>query len=184
VSTTAGIVATTDKISYEPESPVVISAVVRGAGGEASKDAAVTAAVTGPAGQSETLTLAPLAGPAGNYRVVFEPPQTGRYTIKVMAPLTTGFLKADPLAIEVGRPNLEFDRLGLDDKTLAAIARASKGQYAHVSTADRLIDQLRRRQQSRLIQYEVRLYWPPLLWLAFVGVLTTEWIMRRKYMLR
>ncbi len=184
VSTTAGIVATTDKIYYEPESPVVISAVVRGAGGEASRDAPVTASVNGPGGQTESLTLAPVAGPAGNYRVVFEPTQTGRYAINVMAPLPTGLLKADPLAIDVGRPNLEFDRLGLDDKTLVAIAQASGGQYAHISTADRLIDQLRRRQQSRLVQYEVKLYWPPLMWLVFVGVLTTEWIMRRKYMLR
>ena len=81
-------------------------------------------------------------------------------------------------------PGLEFDRLGLDDQTLAEIAQASGGQYAHISTADRLIEQLQRRQQSRLVQYEVKLYWPPLMWLSFVGVLTTEWIMRRKYMLR
>ena len=39
-------------------------------------------------------------------------------------------------------------------------------------------------RQARQVQYEVRLYWPPLLWLAFVSVLTTEWLLRRKYSLR
>ena len=184
VLTTAGIVATTDKIYYEPGSPVIISAVVRGPEGKATGDATVSAAVTGPNEETETLTLAPAAGPAGNYRIVFEPQQTGRYAINVAAPLPSGLLNADPLAIDVGRPNLEFDTLALDQKMLAAIAQASGGRYAHISTADRLIDQLQRGHHSRLVQYEVKLYWPPLMWLAFVGVLTSEWILRRKYQLR
>jgi uncharacterized membrane protein len=183
VPTTAGIVATTDKFYYQPGSQVVISAVLRGPEGVATSDAPVTASVTGPDDQSKTITLAP-AGPTGNYRATFEPEQTGRYDIKVMAPLPSGLLKAEPLPIDVGRPNLEFDQLKLDDQMLSAIAQASGGQYAHISTADRLLDQLRRTQQSRLVQYEIKLYWPPAMWLAFVGVLTTEWILRRKYMLR
>ena len=184
VRTTAGIVATTDKIYYEPESDVVISAVVRGPEGQASSNAPVTASITGPQGKSETLTLAPVVGPTGNYRAVFQPQQSGRYTIDVNSPLPSGILKADPILIDVGYPDLEFDRLGLDRDMLAAIAQASGGQYAHLSTSDRIIDQLQRSHHSRLVQYEVRLYWPPLMWLVFVGVVTTEWILRRRYMLR
>ncbi len=184
VPTTAGIVATTDKFYYEPEAEVVISAVVRGPNGVATSDAAVTASVTGPDESTETITLRPVTGPAGNYRAAFEPSQTGRFTIKVMAPLPSGLVKADPLAIDVGRPNLEFDKLQLDEARLTEIATATGGSYAHISTADRLLDQLRRAHQSRLVQYEVKLCWPPLMWFVFVGVLTTEWILRRKCRLR
>ena len=66
----------------------------------------------------------------------------------------------------------------------SAIAQASGGRYAHISTADRLIDQLQRAHRAKLVHYEVPLAWPPLMWIAFVGALTLEWMLRRKYMLR
>jgi hypothetical protein len=128
--------------------------------------------------------LAPVAGPAGNYRAVFEPQQSGRYEITVEAVFKDQTLKADSIIVEIGRPNLEFDRLDLDEIILTEIAGKTGGRYAHISTADRLIERLKRRQQSRQVQYEVRLYWPPLMWAVFVGVLTTEWLLRRKYSLR
>ena len=184
VATEAGIVATTDKSYCEPESTVAISAIVRGAAGEATSGARVVAKIQAPHNYRVEVELAPVAGPAGNYRAVFEPQQSGRYEITVEATLTDQLLQADPVIIEVGRPNLEFDRLDLDEKMLAEIAGKSGGRYAHISTANRLIERLKRDQQSRHVQYEVRLYWPPLLWVAFVGALTTEWLLRRKYSLR
>ncbi|MEO8495275.1 MAG: glutamine amidotransferase, partial [Planctomycetota bacterium] len=184
VATEAGIVATTDKSYYEPEATVTISAVVRGAEGEATSDARVVAKIQAPRNFRVEVELSPVAGPAGNYRAVFEPQQSGRYEIAVEAVLTDQTLKADTVIIEIGRPNLEFDRLDLDEKMLTEIAAKSGGRYAHISTADRLIERLKRRQQSRQVTYEVQLYWPPLLWVAFVGVLTTEWLLRRKYSLR
>ncbi|MEX0818501.1 MAG: glutamine amidotransferase [Pirellulaceae bacterium] len=189
VATEAGIVATTDKSYYEPESTVAISAIVRGAEGEATSAARVVAKIQAPRNYRVEVELAPVTGPAGNYRAVFEPQQSGRYEIIVEATLDSRqtadqTLKADAVIVEIGRPNLEFDRLDLDEKMLTEIAIKSGGRYAHISTADRLIERLKRRQQSRQVQYEVRLYWPPLLWIAFVGVLTTEWILRRKASLR
>jgi hypothetical protein len=115
---------------------------------------------------------------------VFEPQQSGRYEISVSAVVAGATLGAATLQADVGRPNLEFDRLDLDEKTLVAIANASGGRYAHLATADRLIDRLQRRQEKRRIQYELPLAWPPLLWVGFVALLTVEWSLRRRYMLR
>jgi uncharacterized membrane protein len=184
VATEAGIVATTDKSYYEPESTVAISAIVRGAEGEATSEARVVAKVIGPHNRHQVAELAPVSGPAGNYRTVFEPEESGRYEFTVEAGLKDQTLKAAPVVIEVGRPNLEFDRLDLDEKMLTEIASKSGGRYAHISTADRLIERLKRHQESRKVEFEVPLYWPPLLWVAFVGALTSEWLLRRKYSLR
>ena len=180
----AGIVATTDKSYYEPESMVAISATVRGAEGEATREARVLATIQGPGKQPIRLDLVPQTGPAGNYRVTFTPPQSGRYEMTVATTLGDQTLTAKLLAVDVGRPNLEFDRLELDEKMLSGIASKSRGHYAHLSSADRLIERLQRRRQSRLVEFEVRLYQPTLMWIAFVGVLTSEWLLRRKYRLR
>jgi uncharacterized membrane protein len=184
VPTGAGIVATTDKFSYEPEASVVVSAVVRGSEGAAIGDAEVKASIEGPDPFNELIDCDPLPGPAGNYRATFQTHTSGRYTINVMAPLADGLVKAQTLRIDVGRPNLEFDQTGLDEKTLADIARVSGGRYAHLDTADRIVERLRSEQQSRLVRYELPLAWPPLMWLVFACLLTTEWVLRRRYHLR
>ena len=84
----------------------------------------------------------------------------------------------------MGRPNLEFDRLDLDEKTLGRIAAATGGRYWHLSTADRLLDELDRKEQSRHLVLEQPLYWPPLFLSLVVGLLTAEWVLRRRNQLR
>jgi hypothetical protein len=184
VETGPGIVATSDKAQYEPESTTTLSAVVRGAEGQGATGAKVVAQIDGPDGQTTRLEMAAVPGPAGNYEVRFEPPRSGRYEVVVEAQLPETRLTAEAISFDVGRRDLEFDRLDLDQSLLVGIARASNGRYAHITTADRLIELLRKRHQKRQVQYELPLAWPPLLWVLFVGVLTTEWLLRRKYYLR
>lgn len=92
-------------------------------------------------------------------------------------------MKADKLVVEVGRPNLEYERLDLDDKMLTRIAGESGGRYQHITTADRLIDELNRKERRRHVSLEQRLYWSPGFWLLFVGVLAGEWVLRKRYQL-
>ena len=184
IGTEQRIDVTTDKISYEPEAQVEISAIVRGPEGEAATQAKVTAIVRGADRKPVTLALEPTTGPAGHYHTIFVPQRSGRYEISVEATMGDTTWKADLLTIEVGRPYLEFDRLDLDDQTLIAIAHKTGGRYVHITTADRLIDRLKQDQRSRQTQSELSLSPPPLLWMLFVIVLTTEWLLRRRYQLR
>ena len=130
------------------------------------------------------LSLSAEAGPAGNYSAVFEPIRSGRYRIEVTARLGEKRLTHKPLEVDVGRPNLEFDRLTLDEDTLVAIANESGGQYLHILFGDRLTDRLKRIYHRQVVQYELPLAWPPLLWSVFVVVLSAEWYLRRRYQLR
>jgi hypothetical protein len=142
------------------------------------------ARIKGPTNIIAEIRLGPAAGPAGNFGADYEPVASGRYEISVTAKLADTTLSAPPLEVDVGRPNLEFDRLDLDEKMLAAIADRSGGRYAHITTADRLVDRLKRRNEKRQVQYELPLSWPPLSWLLFVALLTTEWVLRRRFLLR
>ena len=180
----AGIVASTDKPYYEPDSPVTISAVVRDKEGEGTSKADVVARIKGPRGFDDSVLLNSQTGQAGGYSGVFDPRQAGSYEVFVEATLDDTTLTAEKLAVEVGRPNLEFDRLDLDEKTLSRIASETGGRYLHISNADRLLEQLDRKQQKRRVYAEQRLYRPPLFWALFVSVLTTEWVLRKRYQLR
>ncbi len=184
METEAGVVSTTDKAYYAPEATVTVSATVRREGGTAARDAEVTATVTGPDRAGTELTLRAEPGPAGNYAGRFEPARPGRYQIAVAAQVGATRLTADPLEIDVGRPNLEFDRLDLDEAVLTAIANATGGQYLHISLADRLTRSLRDRHTRQLVEQEIPLAWPPLAWFLFVGTLTGEWWLRRRCQLR
>jgi uncharacterized membrane protein len=180
----SGITARTDKGYVEPGGAVRVIAVVRDQEGEGADKAQVIAHLRTPQGKDEMLRLFLVPGPAGHYEATFEPKTSGTYEIAVDAHLGDAVLRADQLVIEVGRPNLEFDRLDLDEKTLTRIATETGGRYYHISTADRLVEELDRKEQNRHVFLEQRLYWPPLYWVLFVGLLAGEWILRRRYQLR
>lgn len=180
----AGVTATADKAYYEPEETIQLSAVVRDEEGEGTDKAAVQAVISYPSAASDKVTLTSVPGPGGHYAADFEPKANGTLEIQVTAELGDKTLEAEPIVVEVGRPYLEFEKLDLDEETLAQIASDSGGRYVHISTADYLIDQLNRSQRQKRIHVEYPLFWPPLFWLLFVGVLTLEWILRRRFQLR
>jgi len=183
VEAKASVASSTDKASYEPEEPVRISAVVRDDKGEGTAEAQVMAKIATPGGPEQVpLTVVP--GPAGHYGGTLQPKLPGRYEIVVESRLGPLTVAAEKLVIEVGRPNLEFEKLDLDEKLLAQIASDSGGRYRHLSVADSLIEQLDRTQQEKQVLAEWRLYDPPWFWAIFVLVLTVEWVLRRRYQLR
>ncbi len=184
VKAEAGIEAHTDRAYYEPDSPVTILAVVRDKDGEGAGKAEVRARVRVPQSHDIAVNLTPVAGPAGHYRGIFDPHRSGTYEIVVEGKLGSETLKAESITVEVGRPNLEFERVDLDEKMLTRIAAATGGRYYHLSTADRLLETLDRKEQKRRLALEQPLYWPPLYWILFVGLLTGEWLLRRRYQLR
>jgi hypothetical protein len=88
------------------------------------------------------------------------------------------------MIIDVGRPNMEFDRLDLNEELMSKIADASGGRYSHLTTADFLIEQLNRDVTKRKVIEQIPLAPPLSIWAIFVVLLTIEWILRRRYHLR
>lgn len=184
VETEASITAATDKGYYEPDEPIRISAIVRDQQGEGATNAKVVAKVKGPAGRPSQLELTTVLGPGGHYGGQLTDAVNGNHEITVEAKLGEKTLTAEMLIVEVGRPNMEFEKLDLDEEMLGQIAADTGGRYVHITTADYLIEQLDRTQKKRREHLTIRLYWPPLFWVLFVGVLTGEWILRRRFQLR
>jgi len=47
-----------------------------------------------------------------------------------------------------------------------------------------LIDELDRKEKRRHVSLEQPLYFPTFYWVLFVGVLASEWTLRKRYQLR
>ncbi len=184
VTAEASVTGSTDKGYYEPEEVITISAVVRDEQGEGTNAAGVAAKIRGPAGRPERVDLSVVPGPGGHYHGTFEPTTPGSYQIVVEARLGELTLQTDEIAVEVGRPNLEFEKLDPDEKMLSRIAAATGGRYVHISTASHLMDQLDRTARKKRVYLEKPLFWPPLCWILFVGLVTAEWLLRRRFLLR
>ncbi|MFO0908015.1 MAG: glutamine amidotransferase [Isosphaeraceae bacterium] len=184
LSAGAGVVARTDRAYYEPDTPIVVEAVVRDKEGEGTDKAEVAAKVVGPGGEASELTLSAVAGSTGTYRGALEPKGPGTYQLEVAAKLDGQELRAERLVADVGRPNLEFDRLDLDEKLLTRVAEASGGRYRHISTADHLLDELDRTAAKRRVSWEQPLSWPWPYWGLVVGLLGVEWFLRKRCQLR
>jgi len=181
------VVARTDKACYEPGQPVLISAVVRDSHGEGAKDAKVEAKIRGPDGRPDSALLAPDPASRGNYRGTYRPEEVGKHEFFVEAALGQQALTTEKLEVLVGRPNREFDKLDFDGQTLEQIAAETGGLYVHVSTDEEFLEQLNRIHRKQGVQRKWPAYrWPLflLLWVVFVGALTTEWTLRRRFQLR
>ncbi len=180
----AGIDASADKTVYEPGETIHLAAVVRNRDGQGAEGAKVEAIVKGPLADTDHVSLSAVPGPSGHYAGVLEPRLAGRYDVAIEARLGELTLIAEKLSVEVGRPNLEFERLDLDEKMLSAVAAATGGRYVPLSAADHFIGQLGRGKHKKTVIVETQLYWPPAVWILFVAIVTVEWTLRRRYQLR
>jgi uncharacterized membrane protein len=186
VETGAGVVASTEKAYYEPDEPIKIEAVVRDQEGQGTANAKVMANLRGPEGRPEQVQLLGALGP-GHYQGTYEPKAAGTFEIVVEAKVGAASVSSEKLTVEIGRPNLEFEKLDLNDKLLEQIAVQAHGRYVHLSAAERLIDQLDRTQHKKRVPMVFPEYrWPVLmpLWMFFVCTLTIEWVLRKKFQLR
>ena len=184
VKNEANVTAATDKGFYDPDETMQLSAIVRDQKGEGTNKAQVEAHIADPAGKVDTVALSIVPGPEGHYSGRFDPKGAGSYKIMIVATVEGTPVRCEPLSVEVGRPNLEFESLDLDDKMLSRIAAEAKGRYVHISMADHLVDQIDKTQRKKQLYYERRLYSPSWCWAAFVFALSLEWFLRKKFRLR
>lgn len=179
----AGIVAQTDAAFYAVNSRPIVTAIVRDGEGAGTDEARVT--VRYSLGQrTRVVQLEPVEGRTGHYRAQLRPLPAGQHQLNVTAVVEGRELSADPIPIEVGRPNQEFDELSLGASLLQEIARSSGGRFVHVRVADEVLDWIKHERETRVVTAQFQLYWPPGCWLAVVGLLTSEWFLRRRYRLR
>ena len=150
----------------------------------------LTATPQDPQGRAETLPLSPRPGER-LFEGSYTPARDGKYTLEVTATDAAGRkIGADSQPLIVAAMSKETDRLGRDDALLEMLADKTRGRKVDISALPDLIDQIVRRMTGlgQLHQPQPPTITPlfnfPILFLAFVGLLTTEWLLRRRWHLR
>ena len=174
--------------------PVRLRAVVHGVENAQAGQAEVNLTVLDHRGNIVANTQLMPTQDAGTYETLYRPEKAGRFKLQVLAVDKAGKeLGRDELPLTVATHTAETDRTARDRKTLTAIADETGGQNADIKQLPELVDSIIDRHKKANPT-------PPLrivklfyffgdnsgftaLFLALVALLTTEWMLRRRWQL-
>jgi len=161
--------------------PLRVDVMVADASFEPVRDAEVRVRVTDPSGETRELpaTLAPEG--TGHYVAEMEPIRRGVHQVTALAERATRELGRDELAVLVGGADLELTDPRRQDALLRRVAEAADGALLDAAGIDGLASTLRERT-DQVAGATARDLWHSL-WgfLLVVGLLSGEWILRRRW---
>ncbi len=183
-----GLAAHIDKRLYQPGEKVRLWAEAHGEGGRLAVNARVEAEVAAPGGGESRLQLAPVAESPGQFETVYAPAGPGPYRMKVRAREGGRKLGEVKLDFRVGKPNLEFERLDLNERLLRRIAGETGGRYYDLAVIDELVGSLVANARAGTTGRELRFYPDsgPKGWIVviiFMAAACAEWLIRKRLQL-
>jgi hypothetical protein len=142
-------------------------------------DNGVAVVVEREGGQRQTLALHRHATDRGTFEGSAGQLTDGKYRVWISAPA----LGREPAAAQftVSAPPGELARQEMDAAGLREAARLSQGKFYTFATAGRLLADLPRGRQVRIESLPPRPIWnAPILAALFVGIIATEWLLRKR----
>lgn len=186
-----GVLARMERTHLEAGQGVRLLARVQDASGLTAA-ASVTASLRpedqAGAGEPAALSLQPTPA-EGLFEAELRPERAGRYVLRVAATDPAGqALATDELPVTVADRRVEMERLARDEATLRGLAEQTGGLYGELlalpDVIDRIIDRSRGRADAPPPARIVRLYDFTAGFIVFTGLITTEWLLRRRWQLQ
>lgn len=161
-----------------------LDTVVRDADFMAVPDATVTVRVTLPGGARRELSAAPFDAPAGRYRTLLHADQVGVYRVRSEARRGPVVLGTSDRWLLVGGADLEMADPRVNEDVLRRVAAASGGRYLTEAELPGL-PALLRASDTELPPPAQQDLWNNI-WLfgLVIGLLSTEWVLRRRWGMR
>lgn len=154
---------------YTEEFTPVVEPAVRGS---------YTRTKGGLTGEEKLAQLSPLPNQPGMYRCEFLAPPPGTYEFKV---------ETDPatkLEFRVTQPKFELGDTAMNEPLLQQMAEASGGVFVREDGLTTLPDKIRQHVEKVRSTTDVELWCSPLYFLAVLGVIALEWILRKRWHLK
>ncbi len=165
----------TDRHNYVTGERVTIFARLYSLGYEPVQDPVVKGTYELKAGDRKSeVTLRSIPEQPGLYRAEFVAPAPGSYRFFVQRDPET------PLDFSVTEPQFELGETAMNAGLLKDMARGSGGAFFREEDLYRLPDVINRQTERVRSPLEVELWSSPLYFLLILGVLTSEWVLRKR----
>src|SRR6266849_3288251 len=168
----------------EPGEAISIDVDARDAAYGPVADATVDATLTAPGGETRTIMLRHADPASGRYTAALGPEQPGLYRIHAEARRGTTPLGAADRWMYVGGADREFADPRLNEGFLRRVARNSGGRYVRAADAARVPGWLQATVPQNAAPERRDLWHEPWAFALIIGLLSAEWILRRRWGLR
>jgi hypothetical protein len=173
------VAASTLADRFAPGMPVRVDATVLDDNFIEVNNAAVSALITAPSGNTRQLTLDWSIDADGEYAATFIPDEVGFHTIEVSAGRAGELLGADTTHVEIAEMSTEAFAAERRTSLLERMAEETGGRWYTPQTLASLPDDLRYSEGGTTV-LEVRDLWDmPILFLLLVGLIGGEWGYRK-----
>ena len=171
----------TDKVQYDVGESSIVRVRLQDPNGKPLGDATVDALLLSSDRVVATVPLRVDNRDRGTYQGQTAPLPKGEYEVRIRASGFDSSALQATTPIWVGSPeHVELRRLRLDRETLTQIASAGGGEYFHESEADKLLESLKPLSSGSVIETDY-LVWQSFYWFwLIVGLLTMEWLLRKR----
>jgi len=147
-------------------------------------DATIDATMTVPGGATQPIALRHADPAGGRYAAAFSPEQPGLYRVRAEARRGTASLGVADRWMYVGGTDREFADPRLNEGFLRRISRNSGGRYVRAADASNVPGWLRSAVPQNAAPERRDLWHEPWAFALIVVLLSTEWILRRRWGLR
>jgi uncharacterized membrane protein len=172
--------ASTDKTSYSQDDSVVIRAEANDASFLPVNNSQVTAQVKAPSGQTSTVQLAWDVEKDGAYSANFEPQEEGIYEVTSEAIQGNKSLGTGRTNFRVSELNEEFHNSNMNLDLLKRLSAGTGGRYYSPDDLRTLPEDISYTDKGLSRIEEKDLWDMPFLFLLLVGLISTEWILRKR----
>jgi len=170
--------------SAEPGDSISVDVDARDASFAPVPDAAIEATLTRPGGAVEAIKLRHADPAGGRFTAAIASEQPGLYRVHAEAKRGASPLGASDRWFYVGGADREFADPRLNEGFLRRVARNSGGRYVRAADAGRITGWLQSTTPQNAAPERRDLWHEPWAFGAIVLLLSSEWILRRRWGLR
>lgn len=183
-STAPEPVAITLPDAPEPGDAITVDVDARDAAFAPVPDATIDATLTLPGGATQPITLRHAGAAGGRYTAMLGPEQPGLYRIHAEARRGATSLGVADRWMYVGGADREFADPRLNEGFLRRVARNSGGRYVRAGEASKVASWLQETVPRTPAPERRDLWHEPWAFALVIVLLSTEWILRRRWGLR
>ncbi len=169
-----------EKHSYSPDDIAVIRAEVNDPSFEPLNNIEISAEVTAPSGQISSVPLAWDVNKDGHYSGSFKPEEDGIHTVTCEVSNGKSTLGTAKTHFRVAESTEEFHDAALNSNLLRRISEETTGRHYSINDLDTLPEDISYIDKGAYKTEEKDLWDMPFLFLLLIGLISAEWIIRKR----